>query len=163
MRQWNRSALVQIMVFACSAPSHYLNQQWVNVNWTLRNKFQWSFNQNIKIFIYKNSNEIIVCKIVAILSRRRWVKLSDDHRLGADQIYRMMYNIWFNIMILSDYSSEHMEAWTKWLTCCRGHFSMHVLNKPQYISLDNERIYISKYFKGISGMIEDPIEYCSLW
>ena len=28
-----------------SAPSHYLDQCWVVDNWTLRNKFQWDFNQ----------------------------------------------------------------------------------------------------------------------
>ena len=39
MHQWIRSALVQIMVVAYSAPSHYLNQWWVN--WTLRKKLQW--------------------------------------------------------------------------------------------------------------------------
>ena len=35
---------------AYSAPSHYLNQCWVIVNWTLRNKLQWNFNQNAKLF-----------------------------------------------------------------------------------------------------------------
>ena len=28
-------------------PSHHLNQCWVIVNWTLRNKLQWNCNQNI--------------------------------------------------------------------------------------------------------------------
>ena len=28
-----------------SAPSHYLNQWWVIVNWTFRNRLQWNFNQ----------------------------------------------------------------------------------------------------------------------
>ena len=36
MRQWIGSTLLQII--ACSAPSHYLNQWWHIVNWTLRNK-----------------------------------------------------------------------------------------------------------------------------
>ena len=34
-RHWFRQWLV-----ACSAPSHYLNQCWLNVKWTLRNKLQ---------------------------------------------------------------------------------------------------------------------------
>ena len=29
-----------------SAPSHYLNQCWVMLNWTLRNKLQWNFNKS---------------------------------------------------------------------------------------------------------------------
>ena len=31
-----------------SAPSHYLNQYWVNINWNLNNKLQWNFSQNTK-------------------------------------------------------------------------------------------------------------------
>ena len=34
-----------------SVPSYYLN---LIVNWTLRNKFQWNFNQNSNIFIQEN-------------------------------------------------------------------------------------------------------------
>ena len=32
---------------AYSAPSHYLRQCWVIVNWNVRNKLQWYFNQNV--------------------------------------------------------------------------------------------------------------------
>ena len=52
----------------------YLNQCWIIVNWALRNKLQWNFNQNRKVFIHKNASENIVCETVAILSRERWVK-----------------------------------------------------------------------------------------
>ena len=55
-------------------PSHYLNQCWVIVNWTLWNKVQWNFNQNTKLFIQKNASENIVCEMASILSRGRWVK-----------------------------------------------------------------------------------------
>ena len=51
MCQWIGLALVQIM--ACrlyAAPSHYLNQFWFIINWTLKNKLQWNFNQNKKKF-----------------------------------------------------------------------------------------------------------------
>ena len=34
-------------------PSHFLNQCWVIVNWAPRNKLQWNFNQNIKLFFSK--------------------------------------------------------------------------------------------------------------
>ena len=53
---------------AYSAPSHYLSQCWLIVNWTLRNKLQWNFNQNTKIFIHENAPENIVCEMVAIFS-----------------------------------------------------------------------------------------------
>ena len=35
-------------------PSHYLNQCWNIVNWALRNKFQWNFDENTTIFIQEN-------------------------------------------------------------------------------------------------------------
>ena len=57
-----------------SAPSHYLNQFWSIVNWTIGNKFQWNFNQNTKFFIHENASENIVCETVAMLSRGRWAK-----------------------------------------------------------------------------------------
>ena len=57
-------------------PSHYLNKWRVIVRWTLRNKLQWNFNQNTKLFIDENASENIVCKMAAILSRERWVNNS---------------------------------------------------------------------------------------
>ena len=39
MRQWIRSALVQIIACAYSAPSHYLNKHCVIVSWTLGTNF----------------------------------------------------------------------------------------------------------------------------
>ena len=56
-----------------SAPSHYLNQCWIIVNWTLRNKRQWNFNQNTKLFIHENASENIIFEMAAILSWGRWV------------------------------------------------------------------------------------------
>ena len=55
-------------------PWHYLNQCqcWDIVNWTPRNKLQWNFNQNTKLFIHEN----VVCEMAAIFSRGRWVELS---------------------------------------------------------------------------------------
>ena len=67
-QHWFRYWLVAYL-----APSHYLNQCWVLVNWTLRNKLQRNFNQNTKLFIHKSASENIVCEMVAILSRGRWV------------------------------------------------------------------------------------------
>ena len=43
MRRWTGSALVQVMASCLFlAPSHYLNQCSLIVNWTLRNKLQWN-------------------------------------------------------------------------------------------------------------------------
>ena len=58
---------------ACLVPSHYQNQCWLFVNWTLRNKRQWNSNQNTKFFIDENTFEKAVCKMVVILFRGKWV------------------------------------------------------------------------------------------
>ena len=55
------------------APSHYLNQWFLIVNWILRNKSQWNLNQNTKIFIEENPFENVVCKMAAILFRPQCV------------------------------------------------------------------------------------------
>ena len=68
MRRWIGSALVQIMAY--SAPSHYLNQYWIVVSWTITNKLKWNFNQNTKHFIHKNAPENIVCKMGPFCPRK---------------------------------------------------------------------------------------------
>ena len=55
---WFRYCLV-----AWPAPSHYLNQCWDIVYWTLSKKHQWNFNRNSNIF----------CEMAAILSTGIWV------------------------------------------------------------------------------------------
>ena len=40
-------------------------------NWNLRNKLQWNFIRNTKLFIHENASENIVCEMAAILSRGR--------------------------------------------------------------------------------------------
>ena len=57
---------------AWTAPSHYLNQCWNIVNWTLRDKLQWNFNRNSNIFIQENALENIVCEMASMLSRPQW-------------------------------------------------------------------------------------------
>ena len=77
MRQWsvNRASIGQDNGLSpISAPSHYLNQYWVIINWTLGNTFQWNFNQNTRLFIHENEPENIVCEMAAILSKERWVE-----------------------------------------------------------------------------------------
>ena len=51
-------ALIQIMVVASSAPSHYLNQCWNIVNWTLGNRLKWNLNRNLYIFIQEIAFEM---------------------------------------------------------------------------------------------------------
>ena len=76
MRRWSNHHWFRQWLVAWSAPNHYLNQCWDIVNWTLRNKLQWNFNQNTNIFIQKNAFENIVCETVAILFRPQCVKIA---------------------------------------------------------------------------------------
>ena len=66
-RQW---------LVAWSVPSHYLDQCWLLVNWSLRNKLQWNSNPNTELFIQEKAFKNVVCEMAAILSRGRWV--NDD-------------------------------------------------------------------------------------
>ena len=65
-----------------SAPSHYLNHCWNNVNWTRRNKLLWYFNRNSNIFTQENAFESTVCQMAAILYRPqcvKWISQDIDH------------------------------------------------------------------------------------
>ena len=53
MRQQADHHWYRLWLFACSAPSYYLNQFRSIVNSNLRNKLQWNLKQNTYIFIQK--------------------------------------------------------------------------------------------------------------
>ena len=63
MRQWIRSALVQIMasrLFGAEPLSEQVLYYCQNL--TLWNTLQWYFSQNTNLFIHENASEIIVCE-----------------------------------------------------------------------------------------------------
>ena len=74
MRQQSNYHWFRRSLDAWTAPSHYLNQWWNIVNWTLRNKLQWHFNRNLNIFIQENALEDVVCEMASIFSRPQCVK-----------------------------------------------------------------------------------------
>ena len=90
---------------AYSAPSHYLNQCWVVVNGDLRNKLQWIFIQNTKLFIHENSSENVVCGNATILSRG-WINTSN---------WRLMNGSWLSHckqqLLLFSTASSFSESW----------------------------------------------------
>ena len=73
LRQWNYHHWFRWWLVAWSVPSHYLNQCWNIVNWTLGIKFQWNLNQNQYIFIQENAFENVVCEMAPISSRPQCV------------------------------------------------------------------------------------------
>ena len=99
---------------AWPAPSHYLNQCWNIVNWTLGNKVQWKCDRNSYIFIQENALENVVWEMASILSRPQclkvmaWLlfstKLNTAYCLGSSEavlykIYRIMHGLpWITIL-----------------------------------------------------------------
>ena len=73
-QHWFRYWLV-----AYSAPSHYLNQCWVIVNWTLREQSSVKLQPKCKLFIDENASENIVCEKAAILSREIWANWTSNN------------------------------------------------------------------------------------
>ena len=68
----------RLWLVAYSVPSHYLNQCWIIVNWTLRDTIRWNFSQKSNFFIRENVLENVICEVAAILSRRvsEWLNLT---------------------------------------------------------------------------------------
>ena len=48
---------------ACSASSHYMNQWWLFVNWTIKNTLQWNSNQNTKFSFRKMHLKMLSAKL----------------------------------------------------------------------------------------------------
>ena len=63
-----------LSVVAWLVQSHYLNQCWNIVYWTLKNILQWNLHLNSYIFIKENTFEMAVCKMTAVLSLPQSVK-----------------------------------------------------------------------------------------
>ena len=72
---------------AYSGLSHYLNQCWIIVYWTLRKKLHWNFNQNTKLFIHKNASENMSVKYRPFFQGGGggggWVKITNNKLITA--------------------------------------------------------------------------------
>ena len=81
---------------AWSVPSHYLNQCWNIVNWTLRSKLQWNSNQNTNFFLHEIAFENVAWEMAAILSRGKWVNYSSPNEVVISQNITWLKNckIW---------------------------------------------------------------------
>ena len=72
------------------APSHYLNQCWNIVNWTIGNKPQWNLKRNSYIFTEENAFENVVWKMAAICLGLN-VSMSLSHSDGVRYTYRIIW------------------------------------------------------------------------
>ena len=108
MRQWIGSALVQIMTWRLFGAKPLSKQCWNIVNWTLRNKLQWNFNQSTYILIQENAFEIVVCKMVTISSQSQCVNtdfylpldMSCRSSLWVISIFCVIINIFYRLTII---------------------------------------------------------------
>ena len=73
---------VRWCLVAGPAPSHYLNQCWNIVNWTLRNKLQWNLNENSHIFIQGKASENVIWQMAAILFRPHVLRASNTESIS---------------------------------------------------------------------------------
>ena len=140
--------------------SHYLNQCLIILNWALRKKLQWNFNQNKKLFIHENVSEYIVCETAAILSRVRWVKSgitwSDigyrGARLGFQWYWPLLSWVWITLgnqnhgcrcpgswsrQVISRFDIDHM-IWTHSFSFCEVIFK----NVHDYVVMEWGKIFL---------------------
>ena len=138
-------------------PSHYLNQCWNIVNWTLTYKLQWNIDQNSCIFIQENAFKNAICKMVAVLSWLKcikngpWTMLKQDltiHRAS----FRLAPSQWETVLqsnAISHWPGENLESalyilvavyQARFLTRYLLHCTQRYLNMtllPQWISREN--------------------------
>ena len=102
MRQWIRSALVQIMACRLFGAKPSSKPMLGSCELTHRNKLQWNFNQNKKLFIHENASENTVCEMAAILSRGRWVKWYWSVRklkLPRMCSFDIVFSVWLRVLV----------------------------------------------------------------
>ena len=78
--------LAQVMACCLTAPIHYLNQWWLDINGSLRNKLKWNWYKIIIIFFKENAVENVVRKISNISPRSRCVTTIDLHCSSDEKI-----------------------------------------------------------------------------
>ena len=81
------------MACRLDALSHYLNQCWDIVDWTLGNKLQWNLNRNLCICIRENTFENIVWEMTTILSQRQCVKKLTWMFMWQGAVYHLTMNL----------------------------------------------------------------------
>ena len=107
---------------AWTAPSHYLNQCWNIIDWTLRNTLQWNLSRNYNIFIQENVFESVVCEMAAILSRPQCVYIYQSTVHSKNYVH---------ITGTGQATLTNMDKHSPWIY--PGPAYNHILNKVQYM------------------------------
>ena len=72
----SETMMVTLLTHICITRPQWVKAQTLIVKYTLRNKFQWSFNLNSDFLIEENVFQNAVCKMVTILSTVQCVKIA---------------------------------------------------------------------------------------
>ena len=130
---WFRKWLV-----AWPVPSHYLNQCWNIVNWTLGNKIKWNLNRDLNIFIQENAFENGVWKMAAVLSRPQCVKRRQLHPT-AFEIRTCKYNYIQpkTMNVITWLCLNTLRSRQKWRHFADGIFKCIFLNENVWIPFNN--------------------------
>ena len=95
------------------------------MNWTLRNKLQWNFNQNYNILIHKNAFESVVCEMASILSRAQCVKRNMHNFVVSYRktwLDRNPKNLWLyyeaHVCIFKAFCQTRQSLFKKTVNCC---------------------------------------------
>ena len=109
----NQPSLGQIMACCLTGTSHYLNQCWDIVNWTLRDKLKWNLNRNSHIFIQENAFENVVWKMAAILSRPQCVNLWAADTIPSIYQWKKPWHCdpWVDVAMLSIEKKQAQSGW----------------------------------------------------
>ena len=134
LTHWGRVTHICVGKLTIIGSDNYLHC-WNIVNWTLRNKLQWNFNQNSNIFIQENAFENVICEMTSILSRSQCVNRKRENQYGLVLItlsnflktYTLPYSWashWKLIHLLTiGFYKTSGRAWTRVWTHQRHHIS----------------------------------------
>ena len=89
MRQWIRSALVQIMACRLFGAKPLFKPMLSYCQLDPKEQTSLIFNRNTNLFINQNASENIVCEMATILSRGRWVKVWTCSLISALELWRI--------------------------------------------------------------------------
>ena len=100
-------------------PSHYLNQCWIIVNLTRRDKLHWKLNRNLNIFIQQNALENVFWKMAVMLFGLNVFRRFCGIYIRANSLLFSIMSL--NISTISPRGNALMSALISTLTCsCEG-------------------------------------------
>ena len=156
---WALAWIIIARITACHGPvtvsiaSLYPNQLWHYVNWTPKNIFLWTFNQNSIIFIQENVFGNVVWKMTSILSRLKCI-----YMIIYRAIYQSRWFPWYRIALFASLI-EIMVVITS-LDCNKG-LELEQQSFLPYYDIDLDMMHASGQIYFISHGIARGRTWCN--